>query len=1199
MSWVCPSVFLWTVLIAIHSVATFDASEDCDWSYDVFDTKGIHMNCKLRTLREDFSSKSIQDSPAVVDFRITCSDVLFSQSTLNNRSFQSFDALQNLDIRYCKLGEIPLHAFDGLTELKNLTIKTHNSEWATMSLKIIRGALENLLSLEYLDLSLNNIWEVYPSTFCSPTRLRFLSLSHNLEVQLFLQENNIDMLEDVAFEGLGNLRMANLSSNKLVALPPSLFEHSKQLRELYVFNNSLSALAPGLFSKLDHLLVLDLSHNEITSEWLKDDTFQDLARLIVFNISHNHLTTLHASMFISLQSLQILRENNITVIEDGIFDGMSQLYGLRLISNQITNISVEALKGLPALKILNVAHNNISYIAEKAFEKNRNLQAIRLDANQIADITSLFVKLPSLFWLNISDNAIAYFDYALVPRSLTYLDLHKNGIKKLGNYYHLNNVLNLHTLDASFNKITEIDRESVPDSIEVVFLNDNLISSIEEHTFRDKRNLTRVDLFANQLSTLDFNALVLGDDSEIRTSPEFYIGGNPFKCDCQMDWLQRLSTSAAPSASHPKIMDLDSVYCQLLFHQHKGFLPIVEVDRSQFLCNYHAHCFTLCHCCDFDACDCEMTCPANCTCYHDATWTSNIVDCSNGAYERVPERLPMDATEVYLDGSHFRSLGSHEFIGRKNMKVLHLNNSGIVEIANQTFNGLMAMRVLHLEDNALTHLGGFEFAGLESLRELYLHNNRLQFIHNITFNVLKSLEILTLHGNLIKTYPVWQLSSNAYLVSVTLSENPWTCDCLYVSYMTRWVEENHPRIPDATEIRCSVSSDLSPILVVQPAEFSDYLPLLLSTLAVFIILVVIAVVGFVFRRDLRVWVHAKCGLRLCMSRGRFQGDDDRLFDAFVTYSSKDEVFATQVLAPELEQGSPSYRLCLHYRDFPVSAYLADTIIEAVESSKRTILILSPNFLSCEWTRFEFKSALHQVLRERRGGRRLIVIVLGDIPQRDLDPDIRLYLKACECLHWGEKGFWEKLRFALPDVDAPRAVSHCNPSSIPTYERPYGPSMSQKADYMTIRSVHTPTASLWRHHPPPLPSANGAPPNNNAVNGPLSHHPLPPNTHSLLRTGTPGGGPVPNHHLHMGTPTERYRSDATASASDGNRVVHIAGSASSVIKWITERWKRKWAIPSEVRLSSSIAYKASEGTTSSVALERTSLRWQLWCKRSAQ
>jgi hypothetical protein len=151
---------------------------------------------------------------------------------------------------------------------------------------------------------------------------------------------------------------------------------------------------------------------------------------------------------------------------------------------------------------------------------------------------------------------------------------------------------------------------------------------------------------------------------------------------------------------------------------------------------------------------------------------------------------------------------------------------------------------------------------------------------------------------------------------------------------------------------------------------------------------------------------------------------DKLFDAFVSYSAKDEAFVVEELAPILENGDPSYKLCLHYREFPAGGYISDTIVQAVESSKRTIMVLSENFIKSEWCRFEFKSAHHQVLRDKR--KRLIVILLGEVPNKDLDPDIRLYLKTNSYLQWGDKHFWEKLKFALPDVpnnQRPKAINH--------------------------------------------------------------------------------------------------------------------------------------------------------------------------------
>ena len=41
------------------------------------------------------------------------------------------------------------------------------------------------------------------------------------------------------------------------------------------------------------------------------------------------------------------------------------------------------------------------------------------------------------------------------------------------------------------------------------------------------------------------------------------------------------------------------------------------LGAESFLCHYTTHCFSLCRCCTFLACDCRMNCPEACTCLHD------------------------------------------------------------------------------------------------------------------------------------------------------------------------------------------------------------------------------------------------------------------------------------------------------------------------------------------------------------------------------------------------------------------------------------------------------------------------------------------------------------------------------------------------------------------------------------------------------
>ena len=66
-----------------------------------------------------------------------------------------------------------------------------------------------------------------------------------------------------------------------------------------------------------------------------------------------------------------------------------------------------------------------------------------------------------------------------------------------------------------------------------------------------------------------------------------------------------------------------------------------------------------------------------------------------------------------------------------------------------------------------------------------------------------------------------------------------------------------------------------------------------------------------------------------------------------------------------------YKLCLFYRDIPAtsggggdvySSSLGDAIVQAAEASRRTVLVLSEHFLKMEWSRFDYKSGLHQAFR---------------------------------------------------------------------------------------------------------------------------------------------------------------------------------------------------------------------------------------------
>merc|ERR1712241_428584 len=197
---------------------------------------------------------------------------------------------------------------------------------------------------------------------------------------------------------------------------------------------------------------------------------------------------------------------------------------------------------------------------------------------------------------------------------------------------------------------------------------------------------------------------------------------------------------------------------------------------------------------------------------------------------------------------------------------------------------------------------------------------------------------------------------------------------------------------------------------VGEAPVNDYTPLMIATLASFAVIILLAMIIFFFRNPIRVWVHSKYGVRVFESL-ESKMEAGKLFDAYLSYSAADEMFVRQVMCGELEVGS-NYRVCLHHRDLPGSTVLSDTVIRASEAAQRTIVIVSPNFIKTEWSRYDYKSGLLQAVNN--GTKKVIFVILGNIDNSLLEPNLRLLLKNNIVLQWGDGLFWEKLKYSLPD-----------------------------------------------------------------------------------------------------------------------------------------------------------------------------------------
>ena len=611
------------------------------------------LHCFLRTLQTEFDIAD-RDVTSAKKLRIKCSDVFFFESQLKSEHFGTLPQLEKLEVEFCKIRHLPARAFAGLSNLKSLSLNTHNAEWSSVVLDIDVRSFNMLDSLQNLDMSQNNLWSLPGSALCDLSSLRHLNVSHNhlldladlglsfedgckveltqidlshnqlstlrggdlrlaastLE-KLDLSVNRLSILSDDALTHLIALKEINFGDNMLAALPPSLFNSSRNLETLYLQNNSLTLLTPSIFVHLSKLVSLNLSRNSIASHLISEETFSGLTNLhaldlsfnqlssveaVVFsrmtslrmlNLQHNKVHTVSAGAFSSLKNLQILSLsfNSIERVEVAAFDGLSsltslsldhnglrslhadqflsssptledlslndnhltevpqtlthlaqlrtldlgeneiselkesdfgnllQLYGLRIAGNRISSIKRGTFQNATTIHVLNLAHNKLSEIEQGSFETLKDLRALRLDNNLLTDINGLVSSLSRLQWFNVSSNRLLWFDYAFVPMSLEWLDIHNNEIEELGNYYNLKSGFNLKTLDASSNLIKTLSKMSLPVSLESVSLSNNAIRNIENSVFEDKPNLVKVELVGNEIAHLKLSSLAVGQVS--------------------------------------------------------------------------------------------------------------------------------------------------------------------------------------------------------------------------------------------------------------------------------------------------------------------------------------------------------------------------------------------------------------------------------------------------------------------------------------------------------------------------------------------------------------------------------------------------------------------------------------------------------------------------------------------------------------
>lgn len=352
-------------------------------------------------------------------------------SAFKGEIFNTGTGLEELDISENQLSYLFPTSFRIHPRLKRLVAS--NNKFNFFPAAIIAG----LQFLEHIDLSYNQLKTVEELDFARLPRLRQLILSNNnlesisemafhnsSQLQyLDLSMNKLERLGERTFEGLARIELMNLDSNQLSELPETLFERSRlQMLENIILSNNKFETAPLKSLQRQYFFVsfVDLSHNKIREIPADDSIMVNIKKL---DLSYNPLN-----------------EDSVT----NILSEPKTVRDLNLAGTGIKNIiSLET----PFLQSLNLSDNELSLVDDKIFERATLLESLDLSSNKLTNLKPLSMiwpKLPSLQLLDVSNNSFEIiaqgdFDNLEMLRSLSIQSLEKcsriekNAFKNLPN----------------------------------------------------------------------------------------------------------------------------------------------------------------------------------------------------------------------------------------------------------------------------------------------------------------------------------------------------------------------------------------------------------------------------------------------------------------------------------------------------------------------------------------------------------------------------------------------------------------------------------------------------------------------------------------------------------------------------------------------------------------------------------------------
>jgi len=537
---------------------------------------------------------------------------------------------------------------------------------------------------------------------------------------------------------------------------------------------------------------------------------------------------------------------------------------------------------------------------------------------------------------------------------LTSLNLDRNRLVRLPNNC-FNNMTQLQVLSAAFNIISQL-QDGLFDGLNFLknlnFLN-NHISSIGFHVFsnpNDLVNLAAINLDNNRLQSLEpwpYIRGLTGPPAVVITIAKNRIStftnkiGWQFQCAQRSyakvfitwNYIQHISDIFTGWNVLPSRSAAVQLLCLLHHSKFTGNVRDFFIDFSHSR-NYH------CDCRDFEyykfhltilsrlrcsepsgivkqsalsvplidiVCELWDRCPSGCRCVYRPANATLHVNCAAANLSALPfdlPPLPKSYDRYKLDFSENKLLRRLDYRS-------YFVNTSVLDVSS--------CAVDHVDLSAWRELARMQ--SLFVVPTIYLHKNQLNSLSHEVSGV--------------------NLSS----VCLTLGNNPWKCSCAN-GWMIGWFKSLRSAVSQDDDVNalCASPSRLEGRLITQSTEYDFCVDptervLKISLSSTLSIVAVLLMSGCVIYR-LRVPLYKRFKFHP-FNRDECV-DEDMDFDVYLCCSSEDHnPYGLHILEMIESRG---YRVCYHLRDFLAGGAITENMIQSVVRSKRTVCLVSNNFL---------------------------------------------------------------------------------------------------------------------------------------------------------------------------------------------------------------------------------------------------------------